>query len=192
MMMAVVTEVTVQLRMKKRRNIFQFAKIQSEYIETILLSLPQKNLRKTLFLFSHSSPSSSSATLLERVFYTAEDTVVLKHSKPLELLAYQCSCVAGLALCNHIAALLFQTAHYSQQGATAVPPTHSCTGSELQWHKPRTQGFKPGPTTEMVRLSARPKERRLAEGIRSNLYKAACNLTCGLPDMSVLRVNDIY
>lgn len=27
---------------------------------------------------------------------------------------------------------------------------------------------------------------------RSNLYKAACNLTCGLPDMSVLRVNDIY
>ncbi|XP_067227938.1 uncharacterized protein [Chanodichthys erythropterus] len=75
MMMAVVTEVTVQLRMKKRRNIFQFAKIQSEYIETILISLPQKNLRKTLFLFSHSSPSTS-ATLFARVFYTAEDTVM--------------------------------------------------------------------------------------------------------------------
>ncbi|XP_073708315.1 uncharacterized protein [Garra rufa] len=39
----------------------------------------------------------------------------------------------------------------------------------------------------MVVLSARPKERRLTEGIRSNLYKAACNMTCGQPDMSVLR-----
>ncbi|ROL48131.1 hypothetical protein DPX16_14856, partial [Anabarilius grahami] len=35
-----------------------------------------KNLRKTVFLFSHSSPSSTSATLLEKVFYTAEDTVM--------------------------------------------------------------------------------------------------------------------
>ncbi|XP_028422445.1 uncharacterized protein LOC114547326 isoform X1 [Perca flavescens] len=102
-----------------------------------------------------------------------------------------CSCVAGLVLCNHIAALLYQTSNYSQQGAIAVPPTHSCTGSEQQWHKPRTQGFKPGPTNEMVVLSARPKERRVAEGIRSNLYKGACNLSCDLPDMSVLRLNDI-
>ncbi|XP_051558066.1 uncharacterized protein LOC127443464 isoform X2 [Myxocyprinus asiaticus] len=74
----------------------------------------------------------------------------------------------------------------------AVPPTHSCTGSEHQWHKPRTQGFKPGPTNEMVVLSARPKQRRLAEGIRSNLYKGACDWTCDLPDMSVLHVNEIY
>ncbi|XP_028422460.1 uncharacterized protein LOC114547326 isoform X3 [Perca flavescens] len=43
----------------------------------------------------------------------------------------------------------------------------------------------------MVVLSARPKERRVAEGIRSNLYKGACNLSCDLPDMSVLRLNDI-
>ncbi|XP_028451188.1 uncharacterized protein LOC114566704 isoform X2 [Perca flavescens] len=111
-------------------------------------------------------------------------SIVLKDSKPVELLACQCSCVAGLALCSHIAALLYQTSHYSQQGAIAVPPTHSCTGSEQQWHKPRTQGFKPGPTNEMVVLPARPKERRVAEGIRSNLYKGACNLTCDLPDTS--------
>ncbi|XP_051557801.1 uncharacterized protein LOC127443342 [Myxocyprinus asiaticus] len=55
-----------------------------------------------------------------------------------------------------------------------------------------TQDFKPGPTNEMVVLSARPKERRLAEGIRSNLYKGACDRTCDLPDMSVLIVNEIY
>lgn len=27
---------------------------------------------------------------------------------------------------------------------------------------------------------------------RSNLYKGACDLTCDLPDMSVLRVNEVY
>ncbi|XP_051963284.1 uncharacterized protein LOC127629976 isoform X3 [Xyrauchen texanus] len=104
-------------------------------------------------------------------------SVLLKDSKPVELLAYHCSCVAGLTLYNHVAAFLYQTSHYSQQGATAVPPTHSCTGSEQQWLKPRTQGFKPGPTNEMVVLSARPKERRLAEG-RSCTYVLQSGCDC--------------
>ncbi|XP_052010231.1 uncharacterized protein LOC127662882 isoform X2 [Xyrauchen texanus] len=41
----------------------------------------------------------------------------------------------------------------------------------------------------MVIISARPKERRLAEGIRSNLYKG---VSCPLPDISTLKVQEAY
>lgn len=50
-------------------------------------------------------------------------------------------------------------------------------------------GIKPGPVNDMVIISARPKERRLLEGIRSNLYKGA---TCPLPDISTLKVQEAY
>ncbi len=59
-------------------------------------------------------------------------------SKPVILSQCSCSCVAGTALCNHIVALLYQTAHYSQLGISAVPPVRSCTETEQSWHKPRT------------------------------------------------------
>ncbi len=120
--------------------------------------------------------------------------IVLKDAHPVQLESCQCTCVAGTALCNHVAALLYQTAHYCQLRITSVPPTHSCTETEQKWHKPRTmvtnvtlteyfdsiygylfidnlffflmQGVKPGPVNDMVILSARPKERKLVEGIR--------------------------
>ncbi|ROL49977.1 hypothetical protein DPX16_0015 [Anabarilius grahami] len=41
----------------------------------------------------------------------------------------------------------------------------------------------------MVVLSARPKERKLAEGLRSTLYKG---VTSELPDLSVLQVAEAY
>ncbi|KAF7641138.1 hypothetical protein LDENG_00292300 [Lucifuga dentata] len=113
----------------------------------------------------------------------------LRDSHPVQLQSCYCTCVAGAALCNHVAALLYQTAHYSQLRMTAVPPVHSCTETEQRWHKPRTMGVKPGPVNNMVVLSARPRERRLAEGIRSNLYKG---VSSPLPDLSALRVDDIY
>ncbi|XP_051977939.1 uncharacterized protein LOC127639768 [Xyrauchen texanus] len=50
-------------------------------------------------------------------------------------------------------------------------------------------GIKPGPVNDMVIISARPKERRLAEGIRSNLYKG---VICPLPDISTLKVQEAY
>ncbi|XP_051976853.1 uncharacterized protein LOC127639058 [Xyrauchen texanus] len=91
--------------------------------------------------------------------------VVLKDSKPIELLTCHCSCVAGLALCNHVADLLYQTSHYSQQGVTAVPLLTAAQGLSYS-------GTNLAP--------------------RSNLYNGACDRTCDLPDMSVLRVNEIY
>nr|XP_029131417.1 uncharacterized protein LOC114917782 isoform X2 [Labrus bergylta] len=93
--------------------------------------------------------------------------IALRDTRPVQLQSCQCTCVAGAALCNHVAALLYQTAHYSQLNITTVPPVHSCTETEQQWHKPRTMGVKPGPVNEMVILSARPKERRLAQGVSS-------------------------
>ncbi|XP_041940533.1 uncharacterized protein LOC121704035 [Alosa sapidissima] len=115
--------------------------------------------------------------------------VVLKDSNPVELMHHRCSCIAGAALCNHCVALLFQSAHYSQLNLSVVPPVLSCTEGEQQWHKPRTLGVKPGPVDGMTVLSAKPKERATNEGVRSTLYKG---LTGDLPDLSVLRVTEVY
>uniref|UniRef100_A0A671V656 YqaJ viral recombinase domain-containing protein n=1 Tax=Sparus aurata TaxID=8175 RepID=A0A671V656_SPAAU len=51
------------------------------------------------------------------------------------------------------------------------------------------QGVKPGLVNDMVILSARPKERRLVDGIRSNLYKG---VSSALPELSTLRVDEVY
>nr|XP_046152416.1 uncharacterized protein LOC123993974 [Oncorhynchus gorbuscha] len=40
--------------------------------------------------------------------------MVLKHTVPVIVVQSHCSYVAGSALCNHLVALLYQTAHYSQ------------------------------------------------------------------------------
>ncbi|XP_052408620.1 uncharacterized protein LOC127953415 [Carassius gibelio] len=60
---------------------------------------------------------------------------------------------------------------------------------EQSWHKPRTMGIKPGPVNRMLVLSARPKERKLAEGLRSTLYKG---VTSELPDLSFLQIAEAY
>ncbi|XP_015828775.3 uncharacterized protein [Nothobranchius furzeri] len=65
----------------------------------------------------------------------------------------------------------------------------SCTKGEQQWHKPRVTGIKPGPVEKMVVLSAKPKTRKTTEGVRSKLYKG---LHWALPDLSVLRVSEVY
>lgn len=64
--------------------------------------------------------------------------IVLRDARPVQLQSCQCTCVAGTALCNHVAALLYQTAHFCQLRINSVPPTHSCTDTEQKWHKPRT------------------------------------------------------
>ncbi|XP_076134557.1 uncharacterized protein LOC143117005 [Alosa pseudoharengus] len=50
-------------------------------------------------------------------------------------------------------------------------------------------GVKPGLVNKMVILSARPKERRLVEGIRSNLYRG---VTSPLPVPATLNVGAVY
>ncbi|XP_056431624.1 uncharacterized protein LOC130393647 isoform X2 [Gadus chalcogrammus] len=115
--------------------------------------------------------------------------VVLKDVQPVELLHFHCTCKAGKALCNHGVALLFQAAHYSQLKLQVVPPTLSCTEGEQQWHKPRVMGIKPGPVDKMAVISAKPKARKTTEGVRSKLYKG---LHGELPDLSVLRVSEVY
>ena len=64
--------------------------------------------------------------------------MTLRDSDPVVLVKSFCSCVAGTGLCNHLVALLYQTAHYSQCGMSVVPPVLSCTETEQKWHKPRT------------------------------------------------------
>ena len=147
---------------------------------------------------------------------------MLRDSKPVTLESCTCTRVAGTALWNHVAALLYQTAHYSQLELKAVPLVHSCTETAevaqaknhgvtnraaRPWNRegrhngnspfkhtltlslmdvslPFTktclvslQGVKPGLVNKMVILSARPKERRLLEGIRFVLLLHYCIVT---------------
>ncbi|CAM4641807.1 unnamed protein product [Leuciscus chuanchicus] len=69
-----------------------------------------------------------------------------------------------------------------------VPPVHTCTETEQQWHKPRTTGVKPGPINKTV--ISKPRLNRLTEGgVRSTLYKGLV----GDPlDISLLLMEDMY
>ncbi|XDV44768.1 hypothetical protein PO909_013008 [Leuciscus waleckii] len=124
-----------------------------------------------------------------KYFFNILFQVGLKDSIPVELAHHSCTCVAGSVLCNHCVALLFQSAHYSQLDIPVVPPVLSCTESEQQCHKPRTLGVKPGPVEKMAVMSAKPKQRTMAKGVRSTLYKA---ISGELLDLSILRVSEIY
>ncbi|KAK0133932.1 hypothetical protein N1851_030514 [Merluccius polli] len=97
--------------------------------------------------------------------------------------------VAGSVLCNHCVALLYQSAHYPQVKIPVVPPVLRCTEGEQQWHKPRTLGVKPGRVEKMAVMSAKPKQRTMAEGVRSTSNKG---ISGELLDMSVLKVPEIY
>ncbi|XP_028461619.1 uncharacterized protein LOC114573556 [Perca flavescens] len=83
--------------------------------------------------------------------------------------AFSCSCAAGKGFCNHIVAILYQTAHYSQLGLQAVPPPLACTSGLQRWHRPRTQGIHPEPVSELVVQKPKTVGKN---GLRSTLYKA--------------------
>ncbi|RXN17377.1 hypothetical protein ROHU_001181 [Labeo rohita] len=100
-----------------------------------------------------------------------DQAVTLRDSVPVVLVRSSCTCAAGQAVCNHLVALLYQTAHYSESGMSVVPPVLSCTETEQKWHKPRSMGVKPGPVDTMVVVKARPGTSSTS-GIRSTLYKA--------------------
>ncbi|KAL1252625.1 hypothetical protein QQF64_017318 [Cirrhinus molitorella] len=97
--------------------------------------------------------------------------ITLRDATPVVLARSSCSCVAGRALCNHLIALLYQAAHFSESGIAVVPPVLSCTETEQKWHKPRTMGVKPGPVDAMVVVKPKPGA-TATSGIRSTLYKA--------------------
>ncbi|KAJ8368736.1 hypothetical protein SKAU_G00087640 [Synaphobranchus kaupii] len=114
--------------------------------------------------------------------------MTLRDSDPVVLVNSFCSCVAGSGVCNHVVALLYQTAHYSECGMSAVPPVLSCTETEQKWHKPRTMGVKPGPVDAMVVVKPKPGA-TTSSGIRSALYKGYSG---ELPDPSSLDTKAAY
>ncbi|XP_063741859.1 uncharacterized protein LOC134865936 [Eleginops maclovinus] len=69
-----------------------------------------------------------------------------------------------------------------------VPPVHSCTESEQQWHKPRTMGVKPGPINSMV--FTKPVPNRMTQtGVRSGFYRG---MVGPLPDPCMFRITEAY
>ncbi|XP_003198385.3 uncharacterized protein isoform X1 [Danio rerio] len=101
------------------------------------------------------------------------------HGEP-SVTAYACSCAAGKGLCNHLTALLYQTAHYVQLHLKSVPPTVACTSEQQRWHRPRTQGVSPEAVSQLVVQ----KPCSLGKtGVKSTLYKAH---TGPLPDPHIL------
>ncbi|CAB1313276.1 unnamed protein product [Coregonus sp. 'balchen'] len=114
--------------------------------------------------------------------------MTLRDSQPVVFVKSYCSCVAGCGICNHLVALLYQTAHYSECGMSVVPPVLSCTETEQKWHKPRTMGVKPGPVDAMVVVKPKP-DATPASRIRSTLYKGYSG---ELPDPSTLNPLPAY
>uniref|UniRef100_A0A3B1IZ95 SWIM-type domain-containing protein n=1 Tax=Astyanax mexicanus TaxID=7994 RepID=A0A3B1IZ95_ASTMX len=121
-------------------------------------------------------------------FFLCVFQMTLRDSKPVVLINSNCSCVAGCGICNHLVALLFQTAHYSECGMTVVPPVLLCTQTEQKWHKPRTMGVKPGPVDAMVVLKPKPGA-TTASGVRSTLYKGYSG---ELPHPATLNPRPVY
>lgn len=102
--------------------------------------------------------------------------------EPVALECLSCSCAAGKALCNHVVALLFQTAHFSTMGFKAVPLPLSCTSMLQTWHRPRTQGISPEATNDMI--VCKPKTKRgTRTGAKCTLYRAYAGT---LPDPHVM------
>ncbi|XP_049334766.1 uncharacterized protein LOC111193945 [Astyanax mexicanus] len=96
------------------------------------------------------------------------------------LTAHVCSCAAGKGLCNHVVALLFQTAHYVQLNLNAVPLPLACTSELQRWHRPRTQGVHPEPLGQLI---VRKPKTLQKTGVKSTLYRAYPG---PLPDEHVL------
>ncbi|XP_073694043.1 uncharacterized protein [Garra rufa] len=92
---------------------------------------------------------------------------------PVVVKCMSCTCSAGKALCNHIVALLFQSAHYCTMGFKTVPLPLSCTSSLQTWHWPRTHGIAPEATNDMVVRKPVPKTKDHARtGVKCTLYRA--------------------
>ncbi|KAL2097015.1 hypothetical protein ACEWY4_006222 [Coilia grayii] len=83
------------------------------------------------------------------------------------LSGYGCSCAAGRGMCNHVVALLYQTAHYSTMGIASVPLPLASTSMPQAWHKPRTQGIVPEAIDQLV--IKKPKQSG-SSGVKSTLY----------------------
>ncbi|KAJ8375118.1 hypothetical protein SKAU_G00056980 [Synaphobranchus kaupii] len=88
---------------------------------------------------------------------------------PITLKSFACTCAAGKGLCNHIVALLYQTAHYSTMGTRVVPLPVACTSKLQSWHRPRNQGIHPEPIDQL--LVKKPKASASC-GVKSTLYRA--------------------
>ncbi|KAL2096910.1 hypothetical protein ACEWY4_006117 [Coilia grayii] len=70
-------------------------------------------------------------------------------------------------MCNHVVALLYQTAHYSTMGIASVPLPLASTSMPQAWHKPCTQGIVPEAIDQLV--IKKPKQSG-SSGVKSTLY----------------------
>ncbi|CAM4650592.1 unnamed protein product [Leuciscus chuanchicus] len=101
------------------------------------------NLPKITFSDVHRLTEQHSITARSKVdkgySFFFENFIYDYEADAAELQETSCSCTAGKVLCNHLVALLFQSAHYSMLQVRAVPPPVACTGSLQTWHRPRTK-----------------------------------------------------
>ncbi|CAL9685252.1 unnamed protein product [Knipowitschia caucasica] len=105
---------------------------------------------------------------------------------PAVVMSTSCSCAAGKILCNHLVALLYQSAHFSTLKLPVVPADLSCTEELQTWHRPRTQGIKPEAVSEMIVSKPRLKKATKAV-VKSTLYPAHSG---PLPDQHLMTIGE--
>lgn len=123
---------------------------------TFMQSLRTQNSTKDI------SSSTKITSLITKISLKA-DTV------PVELTSSSCTCTAGKVLCNHLVAMLFQTAHFSMMQLQTVPPTMASTSMLQTWHRPRTQGIAAETIDQLVVKKTRISSRSVC---KSTLYRA--------------------
>lgn len=98
-----------------------------------------------------------------------------------------CACSAGKGSCAHVAALIYQIAHYKTLNKTAVPEVLSKTSCPQSYHIPaKMDGIKPRPVSDVsfVKPNASKSQKEQSEAcICSTLYNP---VTTAFPDKSLL------
>ncbi|XP_053381581.1 uncharacterized protein LOC128549168 [Mercenaria mercenaria] len=101
-----------------------------------------------------------------------------------ELRSQLCGCGAGKGSCAHVAALVYQLAHYKTLKMKAVPDIISKTSCPQQWQvPPRTHGIKPRDLTDVKFVKPKANAKNSESCVCSTLYNP---VNTEFPDMSLI------
>ncbi|XP_070549356.1 uncharacterized protein [Ptychodera flava] len=108
--------------------------------------------------------------------------VTLSGTSPCAISHWQCSCAAGMGLCNHVVAILLQTAQFKARKLKYVPPPVSKTSYPQKWHIPsRRFGISARPIHKVVvkksehAESRKNSQKRTVGAVSSKLYNPIRN-----------------
>lgn len=110
--------------------------------------------------------------------------ISLLNTKEIE--SQYCACSAGKGSCAHVAALVYQLAHFKTLKMKSVPDIVSKTSSPQQWQvPPRTHGIVPRPLSDVKFVKPKSKKNEKSEQcVCSTLYNP---INTSFPDIDFMK-----